>query len=240
MKKILLLKLRHKIRSLIDVYPLLYLSLCRFRKKTRSLMVKKDTEIVIEGFPRSANTFAVAAFNLAQERPVRIARHLHAPAQVIAAVRMKIPTLVLIRQPKDAVISLLVREPHISVEQALKDYIRFYSSILSYKKKYVTAHFEEVTQAFDRVIERVNRQFGTNFKLFQYTKENLKKCFQSVEQMDKEDTRLPYVRERSVARPSEERKALRAAFEKKFENPRVKDLLLKAENLYNQFVSENG
>ena len=124
--KWLLAKIRHKLRSLIDTHPIVYLPLRRVRSKTRHIIVSKDTEIVIEGFPRSVNTFAVVAFTFAQGRPVKIARHLHAPAQVIAAVRREIPCIVLIRKPRDAVLSLLVRAPHISADQALKDYIRFY------------------------------------------------------------------------------------------------------------------
>jgi len=125
LEKGILRKVRHKTRALIDVYPVLYLLLRRLRPRTRRLAVERDTELVIEGFLRSANTFAVAAFGFAQQRDVEIAHHMHAPAQVIPAVRMGIPTLVLIRHPKDAVLSLVIREPHISVEQASKDYIRF-------------------------------------------------------------------------------------------------------------------
>ena len=43
------------------------------------------TELVIEAFPRSANTFATVAFQLSQPAPVRVAHHLHAPAQVTEA-----------------------------------------------------------------------------------------------------------------------------------------------------------
>src|SRR6266566_5260966 len=65
-------------------------------------------DIVIEGFPRSANSFAVHAFRVAQDRPVRIAHHLHAPAQVIAAVRARVAAITLIREPEDAVLELVI------------------------------------------------------------------------------------------------------------------------------------
>jgi hypothetical protein len=47
-----------------------------------------------------------------------IAHHLHAPAQVIRAARWRILTLVLMRRPRDAVLSLVIRDP-VSVDQAL-------------------------------------------------------------------------------------------------------------------------
>ncbi|MDQ3796648.1 MAG: hypothetical protein M3294_03480, partial [Pseudomonadota bacterium] len=62
----------------------------------------------------------------AQRKPVRIAAHLHVPAQVIRAAQCHIPTLALLRKPKDAVISLALRDPMISFRHALRYYIAFY------------------------------------------------------------------------------------------------------------------
>jgi len=47
-----------------------------------------------------------------------IAHHLYASAQVIRAARWRILTLVLMRRPRDAVLSLVIRDPA-SVDQAL-------------------------------------------------------------------------------------------------------------------------
>ena len=231
-----LLKYRHIVRLMVDRYPSIYLTLCRIRPKTRQITVSKDTEIVIEGFPRSANTFAVAAFTFAQGRPVKIARHLHAPAQVIEAVRRGIPCIVLIRKPRDAVLSLLVREPHISAEQALKDYIRFYRTVVPYRDKFVVGRFEEVTTNFGEVIRRVNARFGTNFKPFEHTEENLQKVFQIVDEMDKQDTGLSEVKEETVARPSAYRKKLKKMRKAKLDTPKARKLLLEAEEVYYMFI----
>jgi len=230
------LHVRHKIRVLIDVYPALYLPLCLLRPKTRDLTVTKNTEIVIEGYPRSANTFAVAAFKFAQQRPVKIARHLHAPAQVIEGVKRGIPCIVLIRNPRDAVLSLLVRTPHISAEQALKDYIHFYRSVAPYRDKFVVGRFEEVTTNFGKIIRQVNARFGTNFKPFKHTDENLQKVFRIVEEMDKRDTGLHEVKEETVARPSARREILKKRAEVKLKTPKARRLLLEAEELYCMFI----
>ncbi|MBA2534567.1 MAG: hypothetical protein H0V21_06115 [Rubrobacter sp.] len=40
-----------------------------------------DTQLVMEGFPRSANSFARVAFNRAQKEKGRIANGLHGPTQ---------------------------------------------------------------------------------------------------------------------------------------------------------------
>jgi len=120
-----LTNLRFQARATISRYPWLYFPIQRLRPRRRDLVVARDTEIVIEGYPRSANTYAVCAFLFAQQHPVRIARHLHVPAQVIQAVRWGIPTLILIRKPQDAIASLLVREPMLFAKRAINDYICF-------------------------------------------------------------------------------------------------------------------
>jgi len=57
-----------------------------------------ETEVVIDGFPRSGNTFAVVAFRQAQSRRVSVAHHGHVPALAIEAHRRGVPALVLIRE----------------------------------------------------------------------------------------------------------------------------------------------
>jgi hypothetical protein len=51
-----------------------------------------------------------------------IAHHLHVPAQVIRAAWGRILTLVLMRRPRDAILSLVISDPA-SVDQALGDAI---------------------------------------------------------------------------------------------------------------------
>src|SRR5262245_54574684 len=89
------IRTRLRARSLIGQYPALYLPLARWKRRRqlqhsdkwgiqpeRNGPVFRDTDAVIEGFPRSANTFAAAAFALAQTTPVRLAHHLHVPSQI--------------------------------------------------------------------------------------------------------------------------------------------------------------
>lgn len=228
--------LRFALRAILGQKPWLYFALQRLRPRRRTLLVTKNTEIVIEGYPRSANTFAVAAFLLAQDRPVKIARHLHVPAQVIKAVKIKIPTLVLIRKPEDAALSLMVREPRMSAKRALYDYINFYRTIQPYCADFVLATFEEVTTNFGYVIERVNSKFGTTFIPFEHTESNIKKVFYLVEQMDKEDQRSNQVTETTVARPSEVRKALKLQRHSELNDPKLSQLLKEALSVYQVFI----
>src|SRR5690606_25851367 len=121
-------------------YPRLYLPLARRFNRTRDghdRAVARDSALVIEAFPRSGNTYARFAFEQSQPRPVKLAHHLHAPAQVIAAARWNVPCLVLIRNPCDAALSFHVRAPVLSLAGALQSYTRFYRRIEPWREHYL-------------------------------------------------------------------------------------------------------
>src|SRR5207248_8228322 len=96
------------------------------------------------GPPRSANSFAVEAFRLAQGRAVPIGHHTHQPAQVLEAVRRRLPVMVLVREPVEVATSTVIRAGIVSPARALKDYCRFYETILPSRGSFVVAPFEEV------------------------------------------------------------------------------------------------
>jgi len=145
------------------------------------LCVNRDTKIVIEGFPRCGNTFAVIAFQQAQKRKIKIAHHLHVPAQIRYATRNGIPTLVLIREPLEAVASLLVRHPERTPGKCLSEYDNFYRSIVSAKDKFVVADFKETVNDFGSVTTRLNELFQTSFGCFEHTPENIDAVFKRIE-----------------------------------------------------------
>jgi hypothetical protein len=178
-------QLRYRSKQFIGRHPWLYRAVFRNRSGFEDLLVDENTDICIEGFPRSANSFAVAAFRHAQDEPISIAHHNHVPAPVLAAVRRGIPTIVLIRDPVEAVISfrgLLLQIAatndeenafHVSYELRLKAWISFYETIKPVADRIVIAPFEEVTDDFGGVIGRVNDRFGTAFAQFRHTSANV-------------------------------------------------------------------
>src|SRR5215204_2605761 len=110
-------------------HPTVFFSLYRLLRTRKDLTraVTPDKQVVIEGFPRSGNSFARRAFIMAQDETfdvTRIAHHLHVPAQVIRAAQWQIPTLVLIRRPRDAVHSVVIRDP-MSIAQGLRSCVSF-------------------------------------------------------------------------------------------------------------------
>jgi hypothetical protein len=174
---------RHRLRARVSEYPALYLPFARRKYPGPSPeVISSQTELVIDGYTRCATTFAVYALQLSQDKPVRLAHHLHAPAQVIAAVRSAVPTLVLIREPEGAILSQLAREPDVALPDALAAYGRFYARLMPYRDRFVIADFEEVTHDFGSVTRRLNARFGTSFREFVHTEASMQECLRLIRQ----------------------------------------------------------
>ena len=169
---------RWTVRSRMAEHPA-YLRVAR--RRHGEAVVSGSTELVIDGFPRSASTFAVVAFQLAQPRLVRVGHHVHAPGQIIRAVRLGVPVLLTVRPPEDTVLSLVIREPYVSIPQGLNAYARFHDRLVGYRDAMVVADFAEVTGRLDRSIARVNARFGTDFAAPELTPERTRECFDLIE-----------------------------------------------------------
>lgn len=228
---------RRLLRDSISAYPSLFLPLAKRRYPHKeSRVVTRDTQLVIEGFPRSANTFAVEAFELAQPAPIRIVHHLHAPAQIIAAARMGIPTIALIREPHDAITSYLIRETCVTPRIGLAEYIRFYRSVSRCRRSVVVADFDTVTTDFGSVIRRTNRRFGTAFAEFEHSEENVQKLFRVIEEGNRET--YGSVVESTISRPSAHRGEIKRAVGEEYRAQSLAGLRRKAESLYAALVVE--
>jgi hypothetical protein len=229
-------------------------------------VVGSDTQIVIEGFPRTANTFSVYAFQMAQTAPVRVAHHLHAPSQVIFAARRGVPAVVLVRPPEDAVLSLASWSPHVSLGHALAAYSRFYERLLPYRERCVAAEFRDVTSDLGRVIDAVNARYGTRFARFEHTPANVEACYALVEEKSRRPpwadaitryvsgtialaqldearaagagTRNGELSEARVARPSAVRRDRRDALRGAYLEPRLQRARRRAEQAYREFVGD--
>ncbi|HKC29977.1 MAG TPA: hypothetical protein VKB75_18325 [Jatrophihabitans sp.] len=176
-------RVRHRIRTRVSEHPELYLPFARHKYGGLSPRVVDDTtEMVVDGYTRSASTFAVYALQLAQDQPVRLAHHLHAPAQLIEAARRGLPTLLVIREPRGAILSQLIREPGVDMRDAVAAYVRFHRSLRPYRDSMLVGEFEAVTRHFDVVIRRLNARFGLSLHEFVHTPEAVAECMMMIEQ----------------------------------------------------------
>ncbi len=220
---------KQEIRTLTGKYPFLFsVYMILVERRHRWLRTQPDTQIVIEGFGGSANSFATRAFRLSQPHRIKCAHHLHVPAQIILAIRWNVPVIVLLREPEEACTSLLSRDYYPSARQALRHYIRFYQAVLRYRDHVVIAPFEDVTQGYGKIIEKVNRKFETEFVPFVHNQANADRI---IDGFDKADNLKPG--------PREERKALKEAARQRV-NATSATLRQKANATYLAFKNETS
>ena len=130
--KIIFFKLRRKIRIfLANNFTYIYCNLLKIRKDKR--LVNSNTDIVIEGYSRSGNTFFVNAFIYFSKKKMKIAHHTHSIANIEYGIRYKKKVLVCIRHPMNTIYSnynyFISNYSKINVKSLLKEYFDFYNTL---------------------------------------------------------------------------------------------------------------
>ena len=231
-------RLVSEIRRWVKSRPGLYLRFVARGRRDHDGTVRTltpRTEIVLDAFPRSGNSYAVHAFRLAQDRPVEMAHHLHAPALILQGCRLGLPTLTLLREPADAVSSLATAMGRHELDLYLLDYISYYTSIRACRPCFVLARFESVFSNFGEVIRFVNERFETSFQLFETTPANVAAVHEQARLAVQRLYRKGGEEEmkRRLAVPSEERRIQNAAVKRSLEE-RHPDLLARAREVYEE------
>jgi hypothetical protein len=227
-------RLRHHLRRPLARTPYAWDVAMMVRPEKRATLARRDTAIVIDGFLRSGNTFSVAAFIVANGPQVHIGRHLHGAPHILRGVRMGLPTVVLVRRPVDAVTSYLVRRPTLTPGDAVLEYLDLYSTAWRARDGFVVGVFDQVVSDFGSVTDAVNERFGTRFARYLPTPENEAAAFAIVEEMNRRECRGEVV-ETHVGRPSEEREQRKQRLAELMDQPRVRSLLGRADELYARY-----
>jgi hypothetical protein len=223
-----------RVRIRLGDHPLFLPVILAMTPQRLSRTLTASTELVVEGFPRCGNTFAVAAIALAQPREIVISSHVHVPAQVKLAVARHVPTLVVIRDPLDAVASLLVAAPHVRPAAALREFEHHYMELLPWRYGVVVATFEELTADMGVVVDAINARFQTSFTRFEHTADNVAQAFQSV------DARFEQVhghRERALPRPAAVRSTGLAEARRRLDAPELEADVAAAQAVYRRFTA---
>jgi hypothetical protein len=151
--------LKYKIKSLLKSNEF-YLFLQKCNSKKRRFVVRKHTDVIIEGFPRSANSWTCHVFQYLSQKQynkrLKIASHLHASSQIKKGLKLNIPIILLIREPIDAVSSLLMMNKNLSPPSVLNDYLRMYNSLKKFKDKILVVKFDDIIQKPNKIIKKFN------------------------------------------------------------------------------------
>lgn len=235
--------LRRYCSEALERFPSIYVRTMRWRLRSKPAVRKvlhPGSALVIEGFPRSSNSFAVKAFRYSNDpdRKLSVATHLHSPAHVLAGLKLKIPTLVLVRDPDEAVPSLMAlgeqlrknvdyERERVAQERMVRYwtgyYARFYERLIPLRGKFVIGYFSEVTTDFNRCISKLNALYGTQFKPFEHTPEAVHEIFESA---------------KVHLSPSEERERLKAAYKKAYLSEANALARQRAGRVYREFLDK--
>jgi hypothetical protein len=221
-----------RVRQFTARYPWMFFTLYQLSPINRKLMVTRNTRITIEGYPRSANTYAVYAFR--HSNPDigwnEIGHHLHVQAQILRSRDYGIPVILLIRHPLEAVRSLVVRHRFIPVHEALADYTRFYTDLLTLCDSFVIADFDAAINDVGGVTGQLNRRFGTTFNQFPDGDEQAKAAV--FKEIDRRNRNMDKGRVTHLYRPDEGKEALKDAVNIDQES----ELFRKAEAIYRAYL----
>lgn len=202
-------------------------------------VVEPDDDIVVEGYPRSSNTFATEALILAQPREIRIGKHFHSPAQFFLARKYGVPAMLLLREPVAAALSWVVfSDGAYSARETLQNYVRFHRKLPAIRDSFIVAPFDEVTANFDRTIVRLNAKFGTSFALLGHNQETESRVFEIIKERDsRREAILGRNIEHRVHYPSQLKAERRAKFVSRFDDPSLAELKAEATKQYETLLA---
>jgi len=188
---------RHAITQYITDDPWLYLMHLK-RIGKAYLFPHRSTDLVIEGFPRSANTFSMYLFREACPDGV-LASHVHYIASLKSAQEYNIPTIILYRDPVDAVVST-AQQMQISHENAtecdylLRRWYRFYSYALKHEGTYCFANFEDTINNPESFISGLSNLLKLSLdpsKIQKCARDALDKIHHNEKKKDEQGSSLP-------------------------------------------------
>lgn len=131
-------------------------------RRSSELFPFVGTDLLVEGYPRSANTFVLNALKWSNPE-FKYASHLHSCGTIKYAARKNIPMLVLIREPRSAVVSLFIREG-LRLDYCFKWYLKFYKCVAVHRSALVIADFSTVTSGLDPIYEELRGVYGLELR----------------------------------------------------------------------------
>ena len=138
-------RMKSPVRRVLELSPTLYCASARLKRSRNRNIVSRNSDLLVESFPRSGTTYFVASLGIAAPT-LRIASHLHHQAHVELAVRKSVPSFVLIREPFAACISATVRlGDQVTFPQMLQRWSGFYEALESVPEVHFVS-FESTVQ----------------------------------------------------------------------------------------------
>lgn len=217
-------------RAVLERRPAAYLAGARVKRGRNRLVARRGrTDVLVEGYPRSGNTFLAAWIH--QHNPhVELASHVHSVAHIKYAAKADIPAVVVVRRPLDCIASHLTMRPGLEPALAIARYSRFNIGVLSLAGHVLVASFEVVTAQPPAVVDAFNRRFSRDLVIGRMTAESRAVVFDQIDELARR--RYGSVDESRVSRPSAIRTATKDQLQTMLRSKRLNPLLTEAQQTY--------
>lgn len=174
-------------------------------------VVDSKTSLVIEGFPRSGNTFLFSLINDFQKGTLIIAHHLHTLSQIKNAVDLNRPAVIMVRNPIDAIISFRIRNAHISFLALANYYLLYHEFLLrmSNAENLLIVDFNLCISSPNAVIKLINDKLG--FQLRPLSENELRvDVINKIKKYDQLDNKSEHSNSLTVSVPTQEKRERKA------------------------------
>lgn len=229
-----------KVKISIRNNPFIFENIWKYKEKPwlKARVIRKGDAALIEGYPRSANTFASVGFEITQSDGLLFGNHFHNPAQFYLAKRYGIPAMLVIREPMAAALSWVTfHDGAVTPYEALYRYVAFHRPLHALAGTFLVAPFEEVTSDFGATIQRFNKMFGTHFSAFEHEKDE-QRVFDVIDERRRALISAGHRGENPfrITKPSEEKNRRSNELKSLFNDPRLDRIKNKAEIEYNKIM----
>jgi hypothetical protein len=156
----------------------------RINPGLRANRVHRRTRLLVDGYPRSANTWTSFAFQELVGHG-QVASHLHSSQSIRTAARLGVPCVLLVRDPDEAVASALTFDTAVQVKTAFRAYARYYEVAGKAADKVVVVDFATAVSDFPEVVRRVNARYGTGFSVDRAATLDKEQIFERIDRESK-------------------------------------------------------
>jgi hypothetical protein len=230
---------RHILRRAKNFFghePIFLPLLLRLTPLGTSRQITESTDLVIEGFPRSGNTFTTFAIEDASGHELTIASHVHQPCQIKLALTLGLPTLLVVRDPVSALASYLVYDRRFSASTVIGEYCSYHRELVPYAERLLVCEFDEVTSHLSSVIDRINQRYSLQIPPFDEDPSNVERVLARIEWRHKlVHPGLDPVQ--SAASPQRDRRKINEEMREALLHPRNTAQLADAQELFEFFSS---
>lgn len=180
--------MRNFLKKYIRLYfPSIYTRIYRYRARHNvydfDCLVTESSDIVIDGYPRSGNTFLYSYIKL-YSNARNIAHHLHNFTQIIMGIKLQKHCVIVVRNPLDAIASYLIYsstdgtiENQMDIDEFVFKYVIFHKVLLRYiKNKYIhIVPFDIIKKDDYNSINNLLESFGLDIDFAMRSDDEVKK-----------------------------------------------------------------